>query len=213
MNRYFQIIITSIFLSFIAISTAFAQPTLVLSNATIPSESIGSIDVSVMDFTDITKTQYSINWNTDELEFIGVTNINTTNGLNLSAANFDVSGAADGNLVFSWEDANNQGMTLPDGESFYSIEFKALIPEGATANVRYANSPTEIIINRTASGDTNIFDPDMVPPTNGIITASTAIPDVFFSFSPQEEKSIFCKGDQICYDIKVAEFDLSLIHI
>jgi len=207
MSRYFQIIITSIFLSFIAASTAFAQPTLVLGNATIPSESIGSIDVSVMDFTDITKTQYSINWNTDELEFVGITNINTANGLNLSEANFDLSGAANGNLVFSWEDPNNQGMTLPDGESFYSIEFKALIPEGATANVRYSDSPTEIIINRTASGDTNIFDPDMVPPTNGIITASTAIPDVFFRFDPQEEKSIFCKGDQICYDVSTLDFD------
>ncbi len=206
MNRYFQIIITSISLSFIAISSAFAQPTLVLGNAIIPSESIGSIDVSVMDFTDITKTQYSLNWNTDELEFIRITDINTTNGLDLSEANLDISGAANGNLVFSRENTNGQGMTLPDGMKFYSIEFRALIPEGATANVVYANSPSEIIINRTASGNTNIFDPDMVPPINGIITASTAIPDIFFSFSPQEEKSTFCKGDKICYDVKVADF-------
>ena len=207
MSRYLQFIITSVFLFFITVATAYAQPTLVLGNATIPSESIGTIDVSVMDFTDITKTQYSINWNTDELEFSGITNINTTNGLNLSEANLDISDVANGNLVFSWEDPNGQGMTLPDGMQFYSIEFKALIPEGGIANVRYSNSPTEIVINRTASGDTNIFDPDMVPPTNGIITASAPIPDVFFSFSPQENKSTFCKGDQICYDIKVAEFE------
>lgn len=207
MNRYFQVIITSVFLFFLFIHTTFAQPTLVLGNATIPSESIGAVDVTVMDFTDITKTQYSINWNTDELEFVGITEINTTNGLNLSEANFDFSDAANGNLVFLWEDANGQGMTLPDGMKFYSIEFKVLIPEGETANVFYANSPAEIIINRTASGDTNIFDPDMVPPSNGIITASEAIPDVFFKLRPQENKSTFCAGDQICYDVEVTGFE------
>ncbi len=206
MNRYFQVIIISIFLFFIAISNAFAQPTLVLGDASIPSESIGAIDVTVMDFTDITKTQYSINWNTNELEFVGITEINTTNGLNLSEANLDISGAANGNLVFSWEDANGQGMTLPDGMKFYSIEFKALIPEGNTANVIYSDSPSEIIINRTASGDTNIFDPDMVPPTNGTITALTAIPDVFFKLAPQAANNTFCEGDQICYDLEVTGF-------
>ncbi len=207
MNRYFQIIITSVFLFLLASTTAFAQPTLVLGNATIPSQSIGAIDVSVMNFTDITKTTYSLNWNTAELEFVGITDINTTNGLNLSEANLDLTGTANGNLVFSWEDGNGQGMTLPDGMKFYSIQFKALIPEGATANVTYSNAPTEIVINRTSSGTTNIFDPDREPPVNSIITADTPVPDVFFSFSPQENKSTFCKGDQICYDIKVAEFD------
>ena len=206
MNRYFQIIIISFFVFFIAIQSAFAQPTLVVENATIPSGSVGKVDISVMDFTDITKTQYSINWNTEELEFIGITDINTTNGLDLSEANLDVSDVANGNLVFSWEGANGQGMTVPDGMKFYSIEFRALIAEGATTTVVYSNSPTEIIINRTASGDTNIFDPDMVPPSSGIVTASTAIPDVFFKIAPQEEKSTICKGDQICYNVEVSGF-------
>lgn len=207
MSRYFQIIIASAFLFFITISTVFAQPTLVLGNATIPSESIGVIDVSVMNFTDITKTQYSLNWNTDELEFVGITDVNTTNGLNLSEANLDASDAVNGNLVFSWEDTNGQGMTLPDGMKFYSIEFKTLIPEGATTNVIYSNSPAEILINRTSSGTTNIFDPDREPPVNSIITAAAPIPDIFFQLTPQENKSIFCKGDQICYNVEVTGFN------
>ena len=112
-----------------------------------------------MNFTDITKVQYSVSWNTAELAFVGVTNFNTNSPLNISDADFDLSEVANGSFTFSWENTNGSGQ-LDDATVFYSIEFRALIPDGATAEIVYANTPAEIIINRTASGDSNIFDPD-----------------------------------------------------
>ncbi len=205
MYRYLKFIITG-FVVFFTTLSAFAQPTLVLSDATVPSGSITTIDASVMDFTDITKMQYSLNWNTAELEFIGIASINMDNALALSDANIDASGAAMGNLVFSWEDPNGVGMVLEDGMNFFSIEFRALIAEGETTEVSFTDTPSEIIINRNISGNANIYDPVRVPPRNGTITATTGIPDVFFNFIPTEPLDVLCKGDQICYDLTVSGF-------
>ena len=105
--------------------------------------------------------------------------------------------------MFSWEDATNLGVDVEDGMEFYGIEFRAILPEGQTANVIYSSDPSEIIINRIASGNFNIFEPDSVK--NGTITTIAAIPDVFFNF--KTDTDIFCKGDQVCYDLEVEEFD------
>lgn len=204
MHRYLKTFLTGFVIFWLPLM-AFAQPTLLLSDATVPSESITSIEVSVMDFTDITRAQFSLNWDPNELEFVSIQNINPNADLNLNPTNFDDADAANGSLVFSWEDLTGVGITVADGMTFFGIEFRALIPEGATAPVVFSNNPTPIIINRNASGDTNIFDPDFV--RDGNITAEQAIPDVFFSLIPQEEKDIFCQGDQICYDLEVAGFD------
>ncbi|MEM1119908.1 MAG: gliding motility-associated C-terminal domain-containing protein, partial [Bacteroidota bacterium] len=60
---------------------------------------------------------------------------------------------------------------------------------------------------RNVSGDANIYDPINFPPQNGTITATGAIPDAFFDIDPEVPQSLFCQGDQICYDVKISGFD------
>ena len=71
MNSFIKTTISQFIVFFSALGV-IAQPTLVLSNANVASGSITTINTSVMDFTDITKTQYSINWNPAELTYISI---------------------------------------------------------------------------------------------------------------------------------------------
>jgi len=205
MNRYLKFIITG-FVIFLTSISAFAQPTLVISDALVPSGSLTTVDLSVMDFTDITKMQYSLNWDPTELEFISITEVNMNNVLGLTDSNIDLSDVANGNLVFLWEDPNGVGMSVDDGMEFFSIEFRALIPEGELAEINFGDTPSPIIINRNVSGDANIYDPVNFPPQIGVVSATTAVPDVFFDFSLEEPKDLFCKGDQFCYNVTVNQF-------
>ncbi|MEM6320077.1 MAG: gliding motility-associated C-terminal domain-containing protein [Bacteroidota bacterium] len=206
MSKFFQTILTSLTF-FFCVQVAMAQPALNLSDATVPSESITTINFSTVDFTDITRLQLSFNWNPAELEFISIKDINMETPLNLSENNLDVSDVVNGTLVFNWEDGMDTARTVEDGMKFFSIEFRALIAEGQTAEVIISGTPAEVIVNRPIPGIgiRNIYDPEKVK--NGIITTLAPIPDLNFEFVPQQTSDIICKGDQLCYDLKVSGFE------
>ncbi len=201
MNDFFKSIIIGFVLLFSL--EIIAQPTLSIEDVTVPSGSLVALSVSVKDFTDITKAQFSLNWDPTQLEFVSIKNINATENLNLDINNFDLSKTDEGHLVFLWEDVPGFGVTVEDDMVLFEIEIRVHAPEGQTSFLNITNNPVEIIINRNASGTANIFDPNFV--NNSTLTVIESVPETIFTL--KEKTDIYCPGDQVCYDMEIQGFD------
>ncbi len=207
MNSYLKTFLTGIlFLS--AIISGYAQPSLIVGDGTAPSGSNTSVNVRVMNFTGLVKVEFPVTWNPNELKFVGVSNLEAVPDLSLDLSNFDFSEVENGKFTFTYENNSQFGMTLPGNDEIeiFQIEFQALIAEGATANIIIPNEISQVTVIRN-NADKNIWEEDKNLTQDGTITATAEIPDVIFTISPENEPSILCKGDQICYDLKVAQFD------
>jgi len=101
-----------------------------------PGETV-CVDVSVAGFTDILGYQFSIQWNSAELQFLSTGNYNLPG---LASANFG--SPAVGTLTTTWIHPNVQSVTLPDGVVIYSVCFQVLAPLNTSANIRFSNTPT-----------------------------------------------------------------------
>ena len=208
MNRNIKLFFTGFSLLFCSVF-AFSQPSFGLEDVIVPSESITTMKVHLMDYTDIISTQFSVTWNPTEVEYIDVTNLEAIPELNLGPENFDLSQIDNGKLIFKHTDPTGIGLTIPDNNQLrevFQISFRALIPEGDTAYVLFPDSVEEIIVIRNNS-EKNIWEEGKDRLISGSIYATTPIPDIHFNLVPQEDKSLFCKGDQICYNLETTAFD------
>lgn len=207
MNSYLKTFLTSILL-LSAIISGYAQPSLIIGDGTAPSGSNTTVNVRVMNFTGLVKVEFPVTWNPNELKFVGVSNLGAVPDLSLDQSNFDFSDVENGNFTFTFENSSQFGTTLPGNDEIeiFQIEFQALIAEGAEAKIIIPNDINQVTVIRN-NADKNIWEEDKNLTQDGTITATAEIPDVIFTISPENEPSILCKGDQICYDLKVAQFD------
>jgi len=121
------------------------------------------VEVSVTGFTDILGYQYSLQWNTANLQFLSTGNYNLPD---LNSADFATPVA--GTLTSTWNDPNLQYITLPDGTVIFSVCFRVLAALNTSANIWFANAPTEpefltsplTIINEFVLIGSNIFVSD-----------------------------------------------------
>src|SRR5687767_7623257 len=87
-----------------------------------PGEII-DINFHVNDFSDILSTQFSINWNSDVLEFKRIKNLNTSVN-QLTQSSFNV--VEPGKITFLWWEPSITPVTLPDGSLLYTLEFEVI---------------------------------------------------------------------------------------
>ncbi len=122
-----------IFLSFLCtLNLAFANNECFTVQVASESGQVGdtiAVDISVKGFDNVIGMQYSLGWDTGDLQYVGVDNFNLPN---LQASNFGpAQPATAGNLNLSWIDNTLNGATLPDGSVIYRVKFKVL-SSGAT---------------------------------------------------------------------------------
>ena len=70
-----------------------------------------TIAIRVKDFTDVTTTQFTLQWPASVFEFSSVSNYGLPN---LDLTHFNIALAATGKLTFSWDDVTTQGLSLTD---------------------------------------------------------------------------------------------------
>jgi hypothetical protein len=78
------------------------------------------MNISVLNFNQIAGLQFSTSWDTALVEFVSVTNLNTT--LNLNNTHIGTGFTDAGDLSFSWTGSLN-GSTLSDGSVLFTINF------------------------------------------------------------------------------------------
>ena len=97
-----------------------APVTLYYDNIDVTNVAVGdniTIPIKIKNFKNIVTTQYTLNFNTDNLQYISVQN--TDNQLD-----FNDQQAGQGKISFAWLDATVNGTTLPDGTVLFNLVFK-----------------------------------------------------------------------------------------
>jgi len=97
------------------------------------------VEVSVTGFSNILGFQYSIQWNTANLQFLAPMNYNLP-GLNLSSFGTPNPGT----ITSTWNDPSLQSVTLPDGSAIFFLCFRVVAPLNTAANIWFANTPTAL---------------------------------------------------------------------
>lgn len=163
MKKFYLLLIA---LSLFALGTLQAQE-VILKTPDMQVDPAASIhlDLLVGDFEMITGIQFSLNWDPDVLEFVGVDNFGlpgmTTEG------NFGILETPDGKLRFSWYQQEVTGVTLADMSPIFSVWFKVVGQPATATQVKISNEP---IIVEVISAD------GIVPFTiqNGTVTVQGA---------------------------------------
>lgn len=114
-----------------------------ITNATpSPGETV-CVDILADDFTDITRLQASMSWETRSIEFVGIENINVPG---MTLGDFTTDDAENGVLVLRWESNNFAGETLENGERLFSLCFYVRddAPLGTCAPVFFTDIPATL---------------------------------------------------------------------
>jgi Secretion system C-terminal sorting domain len=140
-KHYIYSTISTLFFSFalVAQEVTLKTPDMVVE----PGANI-HLDVQVEDFNLITGVQFSLNWNKDVLEYIGVDNFGLPNMS--TEGNFGTTEVEAGNLRYAWYHLEQTGVTLADMQSIYSVWYKVIGDPGTNAQLAISNNPIKIEI-------------------------------------------------------------------
>ena len=140
------------------------------------------LDITARDFNEILSTQYSIRWNTEDLKYVAIENLNLPN---LSFTNFGLLPELvdNGQVTLSWIDQSLNGVSLPDGAVLYSICFEVLAEEAGFYPVFFSENPTTIefisqdfleLNANLINGGVQVPEEATVPPFRIVNTCPTA---------------------------------------
>ncbi|MBM3835981.1 MAG: hypothetical protein FJ403_22495, partial [Verrucomicrobia bacterium] len=96
------------------------------------------VPITVTDFSGVTSLQFSLQWNSSVLQFVGTSNYGLS-GLT-SGNNFDTASSNQGKLAVSWEDPEAVGATVSNGTRIFSVELKAIGSNGSTSQVSFSGT-------------------------------------------------------------------------
>ena len=151
------------------------------------------IDFTVQDFDEITRMQYTINWEPNVMQFIGVQDFNLTS---LSNVNFlDDQVLSLGVLGVEWELA--AGASVTDGTSIFTACFKLIGDPDDCTQVSFDEIPWPIQVETTTSSNTNVGlnGQEGQVCTENPLSFKTSLPNV-----------ISGQFSQVCLDLKVENF-------
>ena len=192
-----------VFLCFVGLQTAaYAQPTFSLPCPVLAdTDETVCLPVTVLDYTAILGTQFTIGWDEQVLTYQSVGSFNPA-VTGLGAANFDASGAGAGFLLFDWDNGtpcatSQTAVTLPDDEVLFEICFTAVGTTGNFSEVDILDMPLEKSVTRVNSNCNDIgcfvnkgcVSIELLPLTL-VVPAVTAN-----------------DGETVCVDVAVEEFD------
>jgi flagellar hook assembly protein FlgD len=96
-----------------------------------------SIPVKVSNFNNISGYQFTINWNPNDFEFVGIDN-------NALTGNYGTNQVSSGKITALWSTENTNGQILADGSIVFTLKLKVI-------NQANANTPIEINSSITAA--------------------------------------------------------------
>ena len=126
---------------------------LVASSASASCGAAFSMNISVLNFNQIAGLQFSAAWDTALVDFVSVSNLNST--LNLNNSHVGTGFTDLGELSFSWTGSLN-GSTLSDGSVLFTINF--ILKGNMPATISFTDNPTLVQAFSGAS-----FPPEEVP--------------------------------------------------
>lgn len=190
--------------------SAFAQPSIIISDDSPMSGDDFILDVSVADFTQLLSTEFTLRWDETQIDFQQV--LIPGNLPDLDIGDFDVTNSADGYITLQWaagedpdacSDINSVGVDLPDGTIIFSLEFEAIGAYGDFTEVRIDNDPVPIRVTRK-------FSPN--PSCNNIqINESGSLPGLVSigvrPFNIVATNETANEGEVVCVDFPVTGWD------
>ena len=114
-----------------------AQPTFTVENQSVEEGELVEVPVFVSNFEQIIGLQFSMNWETEVLEYQGLSQL----ALDLTPESFGVF-AEDGALSVAYIDMTLQGQDLNDGDVLFAIMFRPIGEVGTTTTLGFSNNPT-----------------------------------------------------------------------
>lgn len=125
------------------------------------------LPVHATGFENLISVQFSINYNPDELEFVGAAQLNLPNLFSTNIAN-----PGSGDISFSW-DSNNliTGTSITENESLFDVCFE-ILADISNSEVSFSNSPVPYEITNLTD---TIVDADF---ESGFINFGTATNDL-----------------------------------
>ncbi|GEM_PF-4572015 len=112
MHKKIYLLTTMLFLSYLSLQ---AQITLMFPNQDIRCQEAITFPVVVENYAGVRGGQFSINWDTTALDYLGSTNVNIT-----PDPNINIDSIANGKLALSWFSADLD--TLQDGDTLFTLE-------------------------------------------------------------------------------------------
>ena len=131
---------TSILVNVNLVSIKFVMPEITDS-----CQKIIEIPIKVLSFSDIISAQYSVDWDTTNLQFLSISNYGSSI-LRISSSNFGLKNTVNGSFSFSWSDPTLSGISLADSSLFYTMRFLIKGSDRINTQVRISSLPTPIEI-------------------------------------------------------------------
>lgn len=150
------------------------------------------VPVKVSDFANVAGFQFSINWNSSELSFCGVEDLNPAFS-NFGNSNFVPSssnGFASDRLSVLWFDSFITGVSLADNSTLFNLCFQTSGLPGSVAPVQFSDSPTA----------REIVDSNGQPLPSSFQNGSVTVLKPLHLFAPIVGKM---PGQQICLPVKL----------
>ena len=135
-----------------------------------------TINLSTTNFNNITDFQFSVDWDTSVISYVG--NIIPNTALSFNSYKYN---ATKRGVGFAWFDTSLLGVSVPDSTVLMSLKyvFKNGYSSGIIAPIWFGNIPTTI--GKVDTSDGNYTTPDSVPFSliNGYVsTAKSAVPTI-----------------------------------
>ncbi|MCF8245913.1 MAG: gliding motility-associated C-terminal domain-containing protein [Saprospiraceae bacterium] len=118
--------------------------------------SVVCVDLTAENFNQLTKTQYTIFWKPNMLQFDTIISAGTLG--NFGPSSYDLSNTNNGYLNINWT-ASNQilGTSVADGSSLFKICFKTLSPPDSCSNLTIGAFPASSpVIKSATTGSANL---------------------------------------------------------
>jgi gliding motility-associated-like protein len=162
-------------------------------------------DFTVGNFNELERLQFSINWETSNLEFLfptGFQNLNAAAGVSL--ANFGTLGWPSGFIPFTWE-ASGAPVTLADDEVLFTLCFR--VPNTVEPNIGIPGTCDQILIT-----DDPLSAEAVSANSNGDDIGVTGINGDYCIISPEgfwliPDNVTGDLRDTVCVPFKVGEFE------
>lgn len=156
-----------------------------------------SIDIKVSNFTGVAGAQFSINWDSTELTYTGLSN------LALGAeetSNFNISQTQSGRLGYIIADMSLQGFDLEDDAILFTINFDIIAPDNTLAEVVFSSDPISQVVADTL---TNALETDY---QDGAIL----IGNVSSTFDVLQDDPRFAASPNPFYNTTLLKFESSI---
>lgn len=99
-----------------------------------------NVSIALNNVDDITRLQFTINWDPAVLQFNGATNL-----ILPQIFGFGTNQTGNGILTFTWDELTTTPQNYPNGTDIISIDFTLLAPIGTTSVISFSGTPASII--------------------------------------------------------------------